>query len=66
MKWEEVIYKGSHEPLISVEDYNEVQRMILKNTKNSKLKRKILAIKVETEEVLSEGVDEGQKAEGVA
>lgn len=66
MKWEEVIYKGTHEPLISVEDYNEVQRIILKNTKNSKLKRKILAIKVEPEEVFSEGEDEGQKAEGVA
>ncbi len=66
MKWEEVIYKGTHEPLISVEDYNEVQRMILKNTKNSKLKRKILAIKIEPEEVLSEGADEEQEAEGVA
>ncbi len=66
MKWEEVIYKGTHEPLISVEDYNEVQRMILKNTKNSKLKKKILAIKVEPEEVLAEGADEEQKAEGVA
>ncbi|UCG68391.1 MAG: recombinase family protein, partial [Thermoplasmata archaeon] len=44
MRWEEVIYKGTHEPLITVEDYNEVQRMISKNTKNSKLKKKILAI----------------------
>jgi DNA invertase Pin-like site-specific DNA recombinase len=66
MKWEEVIYKGTHESIISVEDYNEVQRMILKNTKNSKLKKKILAIKVESEKILKEGVDEEQKAEGFA
>jgi DNA invertase Pin-like site-specific DNA recombinase len=66
MKWEKVIFKGTHEPLISVEDYNIVQRMILKNTKNSKLKKKILAIKVEPEEILKEGVDEEQKAEGLA
>jgi DNA invertase Pin-like site-specific DNA recombinase len=66
MKWENVIYKGTHERLISVEDYNEVQRMIQRNTKNSKLKKKILAIKVEPEEVPFEGVDEHEKAEGVA
>lgn len=68
MKWEDVIYKGTHEPLISAQDYNEVQRMIQRNTKNSKLKRKILAIKIESDdEVLNEGVDERQqKAEGVA
>jgi DNA invertase Pin-like site-specific DNA recombinase len=66
MKWENVIHKGTHERLISVEDYNEVQRMIQRNTKNSKLKKKILAIKVEPEEVPFEGVDEHEKAEGVA
>ena len=36
LKWEEEIFKGTHESLITVEEYNEVQRMILKNTKNSK------------------------------
>jgi DNA invertase Pin-like site-specific DNA recombinase len=66
MKWERIIYKGTHEPLITVEEYNEVQRMISRNTKNSKLKKKILAIKVEPDEVPKEGVDEQQEAEGVA
>jgi hypothetical protein len=67
MKWEEIIYKGTHEPLITVEEYNEVQRIIKRNTKNSKLKRKILAIKLESEdEILNEGVDERKKAEQLA
>lgn len=66
MRWEEITYKGTHEPLITVEEYNEVQRIISENTKNSKLKRKILAIEIEPDEILKEGVDEEQKAEGVA
>jgi DNA invertase Pin-like site-specific DNA recombinase len=66
MKWEENIYKGTHDSIISVEDYNEVQRMISRKTKNSKLRKKILAIKVEPEEVPIEGVDEREKAEGLA
>ena len=66
MKWEEIIYKGTHQRLISVETYEAVQDKILRNTKNSKLKKKILAIKVEPEEVPFEGVDEHEKAEQLA
>jgi DNA invertase Pin-like site-specific DNA recombinase len=66
MKWEDEKYKGTHEAIISVEDYNEVQRMISKNTRNSKLRKKILAIKVEPQDVPFEGVDEREKAEGSA
>lgn len=66
MKWEDEIYRGTHEYIISVEDYEAVQIMISKNTKNPKLRKKIRVIKVESDEVPIEGVDEQQKAEGLA
>jgi hypothetical protein len=56
MKWEDFIFKGTHESLISVEEYQEVQLMILKNTRNSKLKRKPITIEVENQCIEEEGV----------
>jgi DNA invertase Pin-like site-specific DNA recombinase len=66
MKWEKEIYKGTHEAIISPKDYNDVQNKIFENTKNYKLKKKIQVLKVDSEDFLNEGVDEGQKAEGLA
>jgi DNA invertase Pin-like site-specific DNA recombinase len=66
MKWEDEIYEESHESIISVKDYEAVQILISKNTKNSKLRKKIRVITIESDEVPFEGVNEEQKAEGVA
>lgn len=48
IEWEEVVYPGSHEKIIDIEDFNEAQILLSKNTRNSKLKSKPRLIEVET------------------
>ena len=45
LKWDGIIYKDEHEHVISVKRFNEVQRQILRNTRNTNLKREPAIIK---------------------
>lgn len=54
MEWEEVVYPGSHEKIIEVEDFNEAQILLSNNTRNSKLKSKPRLIEAETYQEVEE------------
>lgn len=56
MRWEDIIYKGSHEALITAEEYNEVQMKIRQRTKNPKLRKKPLKIEIDIVDEVEEGV----------
>jgi DNA invertase Pin-like site-specific DNA recombinase len=49
LRWEDEEYHNGHERIISVDDYNIVQEMIYKNTRNRKLKRKPRLLPVRNE-----------------
>lgn len=55
MRWESIVYKGTHESLITVEDFNLVQELIFNKTRNSKLKKKPITIDVENQHLEEEG-----------
>ncbi|UCE72854.1 MAG: recombinase family protein [Methanomassiliicoccales archaeon] len=57
LEWEKEVYPGTHEKIISVEDFNIIQKLIYKNTRNKKLRRKPRLLpepKKEIHEVISE------------
>jgi DNA invertase Pin-like site-specific DNA recombinase len=54
MRWESIIYKGMHIPLITVGEFNLVQELINKNTRNSKLKKKPIRIDDENQYIQEE------------
>jgi DNA invertase Pin-like site-specific DNA recombinase len=39
MEWEDIVFKGDHDAIIPVDQFNDVQNKIHTNTRNSKLKR---------------------------
>jgi DNA invertase Pin-like site-specific DNA recombinase len=40
LEWEDILFRGSHDSIISIDDFNKVQKMIAQRTKNPKLMRK--------------------------
>lgn len=60
MRWEEIIYKGTHDPLVTIGDFNLVQKMIDKNTRNSKLRKKPIIIPLENGYIEEEGISHEQ------
>lgn len=67
MEWEDIVFKGEHEVIIPVEEFNEVQERLYQNTRNSKLKRKPRRIvECPIEEQVTHVVEEAGNVEGTA
>jgi DNA invertase Pin-like site-specific DNA recombinase len=67
MEWEDIVFKGEHEAIIPVEEFNEVQKKLHQNTRNSKLKRKPrLLAKCPVEEQVNNVVEEAGNVESAA
>lgn len=70
LEWEDIVFKGEHVPIIEIQDFNEVQMKIAKNTRNSKLRRKprlLAATECETENMVAKELEEaGQNVQGEA
>ncbi len=60
LKWEELIYPGDHEKIITVIDFNEVQEMIYRNTRNAKLKIKPRKLSIPKDELMPKITSEEQ------
>ncbi|UCF08676.1 MAG: recombinase family protein [Thermoplasmata archaeon] len=50
LEWEDFVFKGEHESIISIDDFNLVQETLFKRTRNSKLKRKPRLIELPADE----------------
>jgi DNA invertase Pin-like site-specific DNA recombinase len=63
LEWDDIVFKGEHEAIIAIEEFNGVQKRLHINTRNSRLKREPRYL----EEVsLSEHVSYGEEAADVA
>jgi DNA invertase Pin-like site-specific DNA recombinase len=61
LEWEDIVFKGDHEAIIEITDFNRVQEILHNNTRNSKLKRKPRLI--EESQAIEVGENEHAKAE---
>jgi DNA invertase Pin-like site-specific DNA recombinase len=67
MEWEDIVFKGEHEAILPVEEFNEVQEKLYHNTRNSKLKRKPRRIEeCPNEEQVNPVVEEAGNVQGTA
>ncbi len=58
IEWEDILYKGTHELIINIDDFNSVQILLSNNTRNPKLKKKPRLIEAHEEEQQSKSIDD--------
>ena len=67
MEWEDIVFKGEHQAIIPVDEFNEVQMKLHQNTRNSKLKREPRLLEVyPVEEQVNDTAEEARDVEGTA
>ncbi len=44
LHWDGIVYKGRHKAIIDIDDFNQVQKLICDNTRNTRLKREVVTI----------------------